>query len=71
MPRDADVVIGLDVGTTGTKALAVQRDGTVVATGRTESPEDPTRIGPVACDAVAQAVAAADRPVAWVRPGWR
>ena len=66
MPRSAEVVIGLDVGTSGTKALAVTDDATVVATGRTDSPADPTDVGAAACEAIAQAVAEAGRPVAGV-----
>jgi len=39
-----EVVLGVDVGTTSTKALAVAPDGSVVAEGRAESPEDPRAI---------------------------
>jgi gluconokinase len=60
------VIIGLDVGTTGTKALAVAQDATVVAEGRAASADDPTKIGPAACSAIAEAVRAAGRPVAGV-----
>ena len=58
------VVIGVDVGTTGTKALAVTADGTVVAQGRTATPTEPEALVAGTLDAVRQAVAAAGRPVA-------
>jgi gluconokinase len=66
LPPADEVLIGLDVGTTGIKALAVTDDATVVATGRTDSPEDPANVGAAGCEALAQAVAGADRPVAGV-----
>src|SRR3954469_14414647 len=58
------VVIGVDVGTTGTKALAVTADGTVVAQGRTATPTEPEAIVAGTLDAVRQAVTSAGRPVA-------
>ena len=50
------VVIGVDVGTTGTKALAVTADGTVVGQGRTATPTEPEAIVAGTLDAVRQAV---------------
>ena len=58
------VVIGVDVGTTGTKALAVAPDGTVLGQGRTATPTEPAALVAGTLDAVRQAVASADRPVA-------
>jgi gluconokinase len=57
------VVIGVDVGTTGTKALAVGPDGSVVAVGRARTPFEPEAIVAGTRDAIAQAVEAAGRPV--------
>jgi gluconokinase len=61
-----EVVIGVDAGTTGTKALAVAPDGTVVAEGRADTPGDPGAIGPAAREAIGQAIEAAGRPVAGI-----
>jgi gluconokinase len=59
-----EVVVGVDVGTSGTKALAVTADGTVVAEGRVATPMEPDAIVAGARAAAAEAVAAAQRPVA-------
>jgi gluconokinase len=53
------VVIGVDVGTTGTKALAVAPDARVVAEGRAKTPFEPGAIVAGTRDAIAQAVEAA------------
>ena len=58
------VVIGVDVGTTGTKALAVAPDGTVLGQGRTATPTEPAALVAGTLDAIRQAVDSADRPVA-------
>jgi gluconokinase len=60
----AEVVIGVDAGTSGTKALAVTADGTVVAEGRAVTPLQPAAIVAGVRAATAEAVAAAQRPVA-------
>jgi gluconokinase len=60
------VIIGLDVGTTGTKALAVDARANVVAEGRAASPAQPAGVAAAAREAIAETVEAAGRPVAGV-----
>jgi gluconokinase len=52
------VVIGVDVGTSGTKALAVAPDATIVAEGRATTPFEPEAIVAGTRDAIAHAVEA-------------
>ncbi len=58
-----EVVIGVDVGTTGTKVLAVGRDGAVVGESRAATAVQPAAIVAGALDAVRRVVAATERPV--------
>ncbi len=58
------VVVAVDVGTTGTKALAVTAEATVVAEGRARTPFEPGAIVTGALEAIAEAVTGAERPVA-------
>jgi gluconokinase len=60
----SEVMIGVDVGTTGTKALAVAPDGTVVAVARAHTAVEPEAIVVATREAVRRVVEEAGRPVA-------